>query len=152
MAEDDGKGRGNAGAKRKRGPGKPFTPGHDIGKETRWVPGKSGNPIGMPKEFAHVRDLAKAYTGNAVRALVEVADDPGNPARVSAAKELLARGHGAVEQSITVGSDPNRPLRVDVRKLSDEDLEALERAALAVGVGASEPGDDSGGEGPEEAG
>lgn len=145
MAEDDPKGRKRAGNPN-------WVKGKSGNPATQWVPGKSGNPIGMPKEFAHVRELAKAYTGNAVRALVEVADDPSNPARVQAAKELLARGHGAVEQSITVGSDPNRPLRVDVRKLSDEDLEALERAALAVGVGAAEPGDDSGGEGPEETG
>lgn len=63
---------------------------------TSFQPGKSGNPGGRPKIADEVRELARAYTKQAVQTLHDVMTDeeqPG-PARVSAASALLDRAAG----------------------------------------------------------
>lgn len=115
-----------------------FKPGNEFGKATRWVPGKSGNPIGLPKGFAHVRDLAKVYTGNAIRALVEVTSDELHPGRTQAAKALLDRGWGQDEVPVRLSG-------FNLGALTDEELEQIQK--LARKATAADPGDDSGGEG-----
>jgi len=143
---DKPKSRGKAGL-----PGVPFEPGHDIGKETRWKPGQSGNPLGLPKEFAHVRDLARQYTGNAVRALVEITNCDGHPAQERAAKAILDRAWGTPEQTLQVTGADKGPLQIDLVRLNDEQLRLLERLiAEATGPAVADPGGDSGGEGEEE--
>jgi hypothetical protein len=64
--------------------------------------GKSGNPSGRPKIPQEVRDLARAHTETAIRALVEVCNNPkGAPAaRVSAATALLDRAWGKPVQPV----------------------------------------------------
>lgn len=62
----------------------------------RFPPGVSGNPGGTPRN-ANVQALARRYTVDAVRALVEVARLPAALAaapKVAAARELIAIGHG----------------------------------------------------------
>lgn len=138
MPKANPKSRGAPGAKR----GKPLEKGTQVGKATRWVPGKSGNPMGLPAGYAHVRDLAKEYTGNAIRALQEVADDPTHEARVQAAKALLDRGWDKAEQPIRVTG-------AELGHLTDAQLKALDAQLCGLEDGTAEGGD-SGGEGAEE--
>ena len=69
--------------------------------------GQSGNPGGRPKEVGHIRDLARAHTDAAMRALVEIAQDAGAPpaARVAASTALLDRGWGKPSQAIGGAED-----------------------------------------------
>ena len=66
------------------------------GVATRFAPGVSGNPGGTPRNAA-IQALARRYTVDAVRALVEVARLPASQhaaPKVAAARELIAIGHG----------------------------------------------------------
>jgi hypothetical protein len=66
-------------------------------------PGQSGNPGGRPKVIAEVRDLARAYTVEAIEALAGITRDldASAPARVAAATALLDRAWGKAPQAIT---------------------------------------------------
>ncbi len=66
--------------------------------------GKSGNPGGRPKEVAEVRELAKAYTPEAINTLAEIMRNKKTPpaARVSAANALLDRGYGRPGQAVAL--------------------------------------------------
>jgi hypothetical protein len=69
--------------------------------------GKSGNPGGRPKlpeDVKHVRELARQYTLEAVKALVQTMEEGGWSAKVAAANALIDRGWGKAEQPIT-GAD-----------------------------------------------
>jgi hypothetical protein len=61
-------------------------------------PGQSGNPGGMRKGTADVKELARQHTEKAIQALVEALDDPKQ--RVAAAQALLDRGFGKPKQEI----------------------------------------------------
>lgn len=68
----------------------------------KFQPGQSGNPSGRPKELAHVKELARAQTENAIKTLIEIASgvEHPSPARVAAATALLDRGWGKPTQMI----------------------------------------------------
>jgi hypothetical protein len=71
---------------------------------TSWRPGQSGNPSGRQKGEAEVQRLARRYSVDAIKALVEVARLPtyANPAaKVSAARELLAIGYPGLTKGQT---------------------------------------------------
>lgn len=75
--------------------------------------GQSGNPTGRPKIIAEVRDLARAHTEDAIKALVRiVTSGESEAARVSAAQALLDRGWGKPSQSIDIGGQQDNPLKV----------------------------------------
>jgi hypothetical protein len=59
-------------------------------------PGKSGNPSGRPKTDQTIRELARGYTDEAIKTLVEIASNPkaSDSARVQACGALLDRGWG----------------------------------------------------------
>lgn len=67
-------------------------------------PGQSGNPSGRPPldpEVKHVRELAKAYTPQALEALVQITTaGQSESARVAGAKELLDRAWGKSTQPV----------------------------------------------------
>ena len=68
---------------KRRGPGKPFTPG------------VSGNPSGRPQVIGELRDLARQHTRKAIQTLVKVMEAGElDSARVAAANALLDRGYG----------------------------------------------------------
>jgi hypothetical protein len=85
-----------------------------------WQPGQSGNPAGRKpgipnKATAAVKEAAQVYTAEALRILVAIMRDKKEAAsaRVSAAKEILDRGHGKTPQAINMavsGFDPARYL------------------------------------------
>lgn len=60
--------------------------------------GTSGNPGGRPRAVVNVQELARTYTEQAVRTLVEALDDP--KLKVQAACALLDRGWGKPMQTI----------------------------------------------------
>ncbi len=99
--------------------------------------GQSGNPSGRPKEVAHVKELAKKYTEDAIRTLAEIMASAESPpaARVKASECLLDRAWGKAETTANVNM--NR----DVRDLSTAEILA---ALATLGVaGAEEVGSGS---------
>ena len=91
--------------------------------------GKSGNPSGRPKVVGEVRDLARAYTAEAIEALVRVMRSEEAPpaAIVAASSAILDRGHG--KPSI----DIHATVRRSITDFTDEEL-----AAIAGGDGSGE--------------
>ncbi len=63
-------------------------------------PGQSGNPSGRPKEDKAIRELARAYTADALETLVTIAKNPkaSDSARVQASTALLDRAWGKPTQ------------------------------------------------------
>jgi hypothetical protein len=118
-------------------------------------PGQSGNPGGRPRDVAHVRELAREYTADALAVLAELMADPHQPAaaRTRAAEALLDRGWGKASQLVEVdpasgslakvslylpdnGRNP-ADKGIDYSKLSDEDLRtilAISERAEAAGL------------------
>jgi Family of unknown function (DUF5681) len=64
--------------------------------------GQSGNPGGRPKILADIRELARAHTAAAMKALVDIVENKNAPsaARVAAANALLDRAYGKPEAKI----------------------------------------------------
>lgn len=90
-------------------------------------PGQSGNPGGRPAAIKEVRDLAREQTDGAIRALVHVMEaGKSESARVAAAQALLDRGWGRPTQALEHSGPGGSPL-IDLGKLTDRELEALER-------------------------
>ena len=83
--------------------------------------GQSGNPGARPKVIAEIRELARAHTGEAIEALVDVLKNGKNePARISAANSILAYAYGKPSQSLEHRWRGGGP--IDVSKLTDEEL------------------------------
>jgi Family of unknown function (DUF5681) len=88
--------------------------------------GQSGNPGGRPKVIAEVRELAREYTGEAVKTLVSIMTNPKSApaARVSAANALLDRGYGRPPQHITGEAGPAFVIRAPEPCKTAEEWEA----------------------------
>jgi len=72
--------------------------------------GRSGNPGGRPKDVAHIRDLAREYSSEAIKTLATIMRDPGekSSARTRAAETLLDRAWGRVSACPEAG-EPTHP-------------------------------------------
>ena len=70
--------------------------------DTRFKPGRSGNPGGRPKAEFRVRELAQENTVEAVETLVEVMRTGRPGERLAAAVALLDRGWGRPAQAVEV--------------------------------------------------
>ena len=90
--------------------GQSGNPGH------RWKPGQSGNPSGRPRAIVAVAELARQHTTEAIATLVDIMRDKTATAsaRVSAAQELLDRGHGRAPTELTI--------KTDLRDMTEEEL------------------------------
>ena len=67
-------------------------------KSGRFIAGQSGNPRGRPKEDPDAREILKAATPAAARALVELLQSKRENIRFIAAQEILNRTQGKPEQ------------------------------------------------------
>jgi hypothetical protein len=76
----------------------------------RFEKGRSGNPGGRPKVVGEVRELAQAYTTEAIETLVAIMADGNAPpaARVAASNAILDRGYGRPAQTVNAQLTGNR--------------------------------------------
>jgi hypothetical protein len=88
--------------------------GSSANEATRWKPGQSGNPSGLPKGYVHVRELARQYTTEAIEALVEIVREKKHPSRVAAIKVLLERAWGAPEQKVELAGKDGEALSITI--------------------------------------
>ncbi len=108
-----------------------------------FAPGVSGNPTGRPRIPNKIREMAKAYTEQATRVLVDALDAtrvvglaaievPDHQVRIMAAQAILDRGWGKPCSVNEMPKDEDE----SVSQMSDADLlrEAVERAK-AIGDG-----------------
>lgn len=102
----------------------------ELGKDTRWQPGQSGNPAGRPSNTKFISDYLKellvkqAKTGeiNAeliAKALIELSKDPQARGFVPAIKELLDRSEGKVPDTHKLESDV--PVTIIFKPAGDKD-------------------------------
>ena len=72
----------------------------------KFLPGKSGNPGGRPKDEHRVADLARSYTTEAIETLVDLMRH-GKDERVrgTAAQALLDRGWGKAKVEVVSSGD-----------------------------------------------
>jgi hypothetical protein len=95
------------------------------------------NPGGRPKALVEVVRLAREATVEAIGELRRLATSAENEsARVAACNALLDRGWGKAPQTITIDETPNIPAatsaKIDMSKLSDDELRAYEMLARAL--------------------
>ncbi len=67
--------------------------------------GESGNPSGRPKVNPEVKEILKAASADAARALVELLKSEKDSIRLAAAQEILDRTQGKPVQMQTVNMD-----------------------------------------------
>lgn len=96
--------------------------------------GKSGNPSGRPPEPKHVKELARAWTEEAISTLAKIMTDDSQPAaaRSKSAEVLLNRAWGTPESTATINVNQK-----DVRELSTAEILA---ALAAHGITAAPDG------------
>lgn len=114
-------------------------------RSTSWQAGSSGNPGGRPKRpetiaahqtIADVRAAARSHTSTALQTIADAMQSEKAPwaARVAAANAILDRGWGKVSQAVeyegTVSVEETK--RLDISGLSDDELDALEKALRAT--------------------
>jgi hypothetical protein len=64
-----------------------------------------GRQAGTPnRATAELKELARAYTVEALEALVSVVRGADGAAKVAAAREILDRGYGKASQSVDLGA------------------------------------------------
>jgi hypothetical protein len=81
-------------------------------------PGQSGNPGGMKKGTADIKELARQHAEAAINALVAALDDPKQ--RVAAATALLDRGYGKPKQEIETSGGMNLNVVTGIDRAPDE--------------------------------
>ena len=92
------------------------------GPGTPFPKGVSGNPTGRPKlpeNIGELRELARAYTQEAIETLVIVMASGTGQARVVAANALLDRGWGKAAQLVT-GDEDGGPVQHTVRVIFED--------------------------------
>ncbi|HEV7434198.1 MAG TPA: hypothetical protein VGO22_04930 [Pseudorhizobium sp.] len=115
----------------------------------------AGRPPSRPNKLtreqkATLTDIARAYTDDAVRTLVEIMKDQAAPhaARVSASNSVLDRAWGKAPQSLQHSGPNGGPIQtVDLTNMSEEQLNALEALFGPLATAGGDDEGDTGGEG-----
>jgi hypothetical protein len=101
-----------------------------------WPTGRSGNPGGRPKESAHVRELARQHTAEAISTLAAIMRDPEEPAaaRARSAEVLLNRAWGTPETTtnVNLSAEPTTEQLIQII-LGDPELAAIIGAKIDSG-------------------
>lgn len=94
-------------------------------------PGASPNPGGVQRTTAQLAELARTYTFDAVRTVVDIMMDDASQAkdRLHAAEILLSRGYGRAPQTVLIGAEINHSHRLE--EISNEQLDAMVANILA---------------------
>lgn len=106
-----------------------------------WVPGQSGNGWGRPSGWQGASKFLKSICGEhmekALTALLRMAFDPDTPpaVKLAAIVHALDRGLGKPPTEVMLQVGPARAAQIDLRRLTDEELEqylALAKKALVL--------------------
>ena len=102
------------------------------GRLRPFQPGQSGNPSGTSGRYGEVVRMAREASPEVMRALIGIALDPDEDsrARIVAGQEILGRAFGRIKAEVTTGEA--QPVPLDASKLSDRELEILEKIALGA--------------------
>ncbi len=83
---------------------------------------RGGRVKGVPnKATASIKEIAREYTDEAIKALVGVLRSESGPARVAAARELLDRAYGKPSQPVEGEIDVNAFIRTIERRVVKAD-------------------------------
>jgi hypothetical protein len=76
--------------------------------------GVSGNPGGLPKGLAEVKELARQHTGTAIARLARIAEKgKSEQAKIAACTALLDRGWGRPVQQSEISGPGGGPLQIE---------------------------------------
>jgi hypothetical protein len=116
------------------------------------LPGKSANPGGMSRGVGEVKRLAQQHGPEMIDALVAIVRDKKAPhvARVAAAREVLDRGFGRPEQSVSVDVELARKKISELSLDEIREMKARIASATIEAVAVEVAVDDVGGGGAEE--
>lgn len=110
----------------------------------KFKPGQSGNPNGRPKKLPELDHLLAEVlgeeSGNEAKAILQALLTKAKKGDVRAAEVLFDRAYGKAKQDVTqrtIIKDERR----DLSKLTEEELEFLERIYDKVGEGESQSGE-----------
>jgi hypothetical protein len=98
-----------------------------------WRKGQSGNPGGRPKGEGEVRQLARAYTHEAIKTIVHLMREGPPPIAGRAAEALLDRGCGrpSLEIGVALKAEFSAALNRLESALSPEEFERVLQALAA---------------------
>ncbi|HZR32050.1 MAG TPA: DUF5681 domain-containing protein [Terriglobales bacterium] len=102
-------------------PGNPYI--QNVGKETRFKPGESGNPGGRPKND-WAREIARAVFENNVESIYEAMLSVLLKGSGNAFKELAERAYGKVVSKHEISGADGGPLNVSYSEMTTEELDA----------------------------
>jgi hypothetical protein len=105
-----------------------FQKGNTAGSATRWQPGTSGNPGGLPPVIRAVRLLASERAPRAVQRLAELLESTDDRIALAAAIALLDRA-GVTPLQIDVQLGSRMPLLDDPLEVPEMDAAEVRRLA-----------------------
>lgn len=100
--------------------GKPFPKGNNLGLPTRFAPGKSGNPGGVPKDVAEYRALMRARVGVMLERLDDLLEHGTEDGLKFAIREVNTNAFPRPVQSIELAGPDGGAIPVKAVLTSEE--------------------------------